>query len=129
AGALAVRLGADQGRARAVADQVRAEAGRRASALKARVDQEKQTVSAQAEALDGVQGEAKELVGRIAFRSFSAVRSQFYRLVLKADVGLVDVAWARKRARLEKIQQLAQQKAFELQQIDQDYRELLREVD
>jgi len=129
AGALAERLGADQGRARAVADQVRAEAGRRASALKARVDQEKQTVSAQAEALDGVQGEAKELVGRIAFRSFSAVRSQFYRLVLKADVGLVDVAWARKRARLEKIQQLAQQKAFELQQIDQDYRELLREVD
>jgi len=49
--------------------------------------------------------------------------------VLKADVGIVDVAWSRKRERLDKIQLLSQQKATELQQLDGDFKTLLREVD
>jgi hypothetical protein len=68
-------------------------------------------------------------VGELAFRSFRDVREQFYQLVLKADVGIVDVAWSRKRERLDKIQQLSQQKATELQQLDRDFKTLLREVD
>ena len=37
-----------------------------------------------------VSGNARSLVGRIAFDSFRRVRQQFYDLVLKADVGVVD---------------------------------------
>jgi hypothetical protein len=49
--------------------------------------------------------------------------------VLKADVGIVDVAWSRKRERLDRIQQLSQQKAGELDALDRDFKLVLREVD
>ena len=55
-------------------------------------------VVAEAKLLDGyskdvgsVSGDAQQLVGRIAYDSFRRVRRQFYDLVLKADVGVVDV--------------------------------------
>jgi hypothetical protein len=57
------------------------------------------------------------------------VRAQFYKLVLKADLGIVDVAWSRKRVRLDKIQQLSVQKAGEIEQLDREYRAIVREVD
>ena len=79
--------------------------------------------------LDGVVAASRDVIGRIAFRSFSAVRAQFYKLVLKADVGIVDVAWSRKRERLDRIQQLSQQKAGELETLDRDFKLVLREVD
>ena len=62
-------------------------------------------------------------------RALNDVRGQFYKLVLKADVGIVDVAWSRKRVRLDKIQQLSIQKAGEMEQLDREYRGLMREVE
>jgi hypothetical protein len=116
-------------RAGALKAQFAAEARRRADAVRARVAEERDLLTQQQAALDAVAGDAREVVGRIAFRSFSAVRAQFYKLVLKADVGVIDVAWSRKRERLEKIQQLAQQQTAELDVLDRDYRLVLREVD
>jgi hypothetical protein len=101
----------------------------RAGALRARIGSERRELASHAGAIDGVVQEAKSFVGELAFRSFRAVREQFYQLVLKADVGIVDVAWSRKRERLDKIQLLSQQKATELQQLDGDFKTLLREVD
>ncbi|BDG02542.1 tetratricopeptide repeat protein [Anaeromyxobacter oryzae] len=129
AGALAERLAAVRKRAEAAAARVAADATRHAGELRDRIAKEKLAIAGHAEALAAVQGDTKDLVGKIAYQSFSRVRGQFYRLVLKADVGLVDVAWARKRVRLEKIQQLSQQKGEELKQLEDDYRDLLREVD
>jgi hypothetical protein len=122
---------AEELRARAVRLKggLAAEGGQKAQALRERVGAERQALHTEVSALDAVQNEAKELVGRIAYRSFTTVRSQFYRLVLKADVGLVDVAWSRKRERLDKIQQLSVQKAAEVQLLDDEFKGLLREVD
>jgi tetratricopeptide (TPR) repeat protein len=103
------------------------EASRRAGELRDRLSSERVALAAQEVALDGVQAAAKELVGRIAVRALGDVRAQFYALVLKADVGVVDVAWSRKRVRLEKIQQLSVQKASELDQLEREYRALTRE--
>jgi tetratricopeptide (TPR) repeat protein len=129
AAALAGRADELRGRAARLKGGLAAEAAQKAQALRERIGAERQALRTEVAALDGVQGEAKDLVGRIAYRSFSAVRSQFYRLVLKADVGLVDVAWSRKRERLDKIQQLSIQKAAEVQQLDDGFKGLLREVD
>ena len=112
---------------------VKAEAARgaeaRAGALRARINAERRELALHSAAIDQVVQEAKAFVGELAFRSFRDVRDQFYQLVLKADVGIVDVAWSRKRERLDKIQQLSQQKANELQQLDRDFKTLLREAD
>jgi hypothetical protein len=127
--ALARRLDAPAARAGKAKARFAAEAKVRAEALKARVAAERDVLAQQQAALDGVNADAREVVGRIAFRSFSAVRAQFYRLVLKADVGVIDVAWSRKRERLDKIQQLAAQKSGELDTLDRDYKLVLREVE
>lgn len=127
--ALLSRLDRAALRAGDVKAQFAAQARARAEALQARVSAERSGLADQQAALDGVVGDSRDVIGRIAFRSFSAVRAQFYKLVLKADVGIVDVAWSRKRERLDRIQQLSQQKAAELDQLDRDFKLVLREVD
>ena len=127
--ALIYRLAKLRDRALAVKAGAARSAEARAGALRARIGSERKELRSQASAIDGVVAEAKTFVGELAFRSFREVREQFYQLVLKADVGIVDVAWSRKRERLDKIQQLSQQKATELQQLDRDFKNLLREVD
>jgi tetratricopeptide (TPR) repeat protein len=127
--ALIYRLAKLRERARVVKTAAARSAETRAGALRARIGSERRELQSHAGAIDGVVQEAKAFVGELAFRSFREVREQFYELVLKADVGIVDVAWSRKRERLDKIQQLSQQKATELQQLDRDFKTLLREVD
>jgi TolA-binding protein len=74
-------------------------------------------------------GEAGQLVGRIAFDSFRRVRGQFYDLVLKADVGVVDVAFTRKRDKTSDIQTTAAQKERELKTLDEEFKEVLKEAE
>ena len=123
------RLAGVRSRAREVEMAVVADATRRSAELRSQVAEQKVALAAHGGTLDGVQAVAKDLLGHIAVRSIADVRAQFYRLVLKADVGIVDVAWSRKRQRLDKIQQLAVQKDAEVDQLDRDYRALLREVE
>jgi len=99
-----------------------------AAGLRARVQSQRRLLKEYSGDLGGVQEETKSLIGRIAFKSFRDVRAQFYRLVLKADVGIIDVAWQRKRERLDRIQQLAAQKAADGAAMEQEYRSVLREV-
>ena len=127
--AIRERLAALRDRAEAARVGFAAEAARRAGELRDRVAAEQLALAGATGALDGVQAVAKELVGQIAYRSFVEVRGQFYGLVLKADVGIVDVAWSRKRQRLDKIQALSQEKAYEVELLDREYRALAREVD
>lgn len=129
ADALLDRLGRTGQRAVELKAQLAAAARARAEALQARVAADRTALGEQQATLDGMTDDARDVIGRIAFRSFSAVRAQFYRLVLKADVGIIDVAWSRKRERLERIQQLSQQKAAELDTLDRDFKLVLREVD
>jgi tetratricopeptide (TPR) repeat protein len=123
------RLAEVRTRARALKLGVAAEATRRADAVRARIGAERVALAGQEGALEGVLQGARPVLGAIAVRSIADVRGMFYRIVLKADVGIVDVAWSRKRARLEKIQALAVQKDAEVQQLDREFRSLAREVD
>jgi tetratricopeptide (TPR) repeat protein len=123
------RLADVRTRARALKLGVAAEATRRADAVRARISAERIALAGQEGALEGVLQGARDVLGTIAVRSIADVRGMFYRIVLKADVGIVDVAWSRKRARLEKIQALAVQKDAEVQQLDREFRSLAREVE
>jgi hypothetical protein len=123
------RLAEVRTRARALKLGVAAEATRRADAVRARIAAERVALAGEEGALDGVLQGARDVLGQIAARSIADVRGMFYRIVLKADVGIVDVAWSRKRARLEKIQALAVQKDEEVQQLDREFRSLAREVE
>jgi len=76
-----------------------------------------------------VSGDAEQLVGRMAYDSFRRVRRQFYDLVLKADVGVVDTAFTRKQSQTTAIQKVASQKEAELRALDADFQAVLKDVD
>ncbi len=73
--------------------------------------------------------ESRDVVGRVARGAFRAVRAQLHGMVLKADVGMLDVAWSRKRERVDRIQQISRHKAAELEALDRDFGPVLREVE
>ena len=106
-----------------------AEAASRSGALRARIEAERAALDAEAAALDSFQQGSREVLGRIALRSLAEVRDRAYRLVLEADVGLADVAWSRKRERVERIQALAAEKDAALEQLEREHRAMLREVE
>jgi TolA-binding protein len=127
--ALAVgdRLAGVGEQARALAGWITVEGRRRADALRVRLVAAQAAATEQTAQLAAVRGEARGAVGQVAFRSFGAVRQEIYGVVLRADVGLNDVAWTRKRDRMERIRKLSRQQADELKALDQKYRPALKE--
>ncbi len=71
----------------------------------------------------------RDLIGRIAYDSVGAVRRQFYDLVLRSDVGIIDVAWARKSDRSREIQKLVEEKDLQLRALERDFREVMHDPD
>jgi tetratricopeptide (TPR) repeat protein len=108
--------------------RIRGQAQVSAARLRERVEEERRRADEHAGEVDGAQRDATVVVGGVALDSFRDVRAQFYDLVLKADVGVVDVSWQRKRERLDRIQQLAGQKAGDLSSMDGEYKSVVREV-
>ena len=91
------------------------------------VAEEERLLGAHAQEVASVGGDTRNLVGRIAFDSFQRVHQQFYELVLKADVGVVDVAFTRKQDHTQEIQRLSAQKDQELRRLDSEFSEVLGE--
>jgi tetratricopeptide (TPR) repeat protein len=106
---------------------IRERVARRAQKLKDQVIHEQQLIEGYASDTASVSGETRNLVGRIAFESFKRVRQSFYDLVLKADVGVVDVAFQRKQDKTSQIQKLAAQKDHDLKSLDDEFKEVLKD--
>lgn len=114
------------GRAKGV---IRERVEKRAQKLREQVLSEQGLIETYQHESDSVTGETRNLVGRIAFDSFKRVRQSFYDLVLKADVGVVDVSFQRKQDKTGQIQKLAGQKDHELKQLDEEFKEVLKDVE
>jgi tetratricopeptide (TPR) repeat protein len=108
---------------------IRDRVAKKAEKLRQQVLLEQRLIEGYTKDTEVVTGETRNLVGRIAFDSFKRVRQTFYDLVLKADVGVVDVSFQRKQDKTSQIQKLAAQKDRELKQLDDEFREVLKDVD
>jgi tetratricopeptide (TPR) repeat protein len=102
---------------------------RRSEKFRATIQGEQALLEGYGQEVASVSGNARDLVGRIAFDSFRRVRQQFYDLVLKADVGVIDVAFTRKQDKTVSIQKLSAQKDRELKALDEEFKEVLKDVD
>ncbi len=110
-------------------DTVRARVVQKAERLKAQVLAEQTLLETYRGEAGEMTGQTRQLVGNIAYESFKRVRQSFYDLVLKADVGLVDVSFQRKQDKTTGIQQLSAQKDRELKQLDDEFKEVLQDVE
>ncbi len=69
------------------------------------------------------------MVGAITYLNFDRIRQRFSDLVLRADVGKIDVAWARREDARLRIDALTRERAREIQALDDEFRDVMDEPD
>ncbi len=71
--------------------------------------------------------DTRVLVGQVAIESFDRVGRRFHDFVLAGDVGLVDMAWARKAEKSDAIKTLALDKEKRVHDLKGDFKEVMQE--
>lgn len=79
-------------------------------------------------ALEGLETETEEVVGAVTYHNFRQVQHRFYDLVLRADVGRIDVAWARREEHRTRVEILTRERAREMRALDDEFREIMDET-
>jgi tetratricopeptide (TPR) repeat protein len=89
------------------------------------VDEETAHLASYRGALRSLEGETEDVVGAITFLNFNRVFDRYYDLVLRADVGKIDVSWAKREDRRLRIDALTRERARELQSLDDEFRDVM----
>ncbi len=118
-----------RGRVQKIRRDIRARAAAKLFALRARIGREAGTVRGYTASAAELEGGTKQLLGRIAFQSFTRVGRQFYDLMLRADVGVIDAAWTQKKDRSEAVTQLENVKRGQLRALQDQFQEVLKEIE
>jgi len=105
-------------------DDVTREAHRQIATMRRQVRSERDRVASYQSELRLLNDEAEEVVGGVAFENFSNVRKRFYDLILKADVGIIDVAWLRKEEHTTRINELTKGRLNEIRTLDDEFQEV-----
>ncbi len=74
-----------------------------------------------------LQGESEDVVGGIAYANFRKVQKRFYDLVLRGDVGVIDVAWAVREEHRTRAEMLTRERTRALQALDDEFRDIVGE--
>ena len=72
-------------------------------------------------------GETDSMLGPVAQESLEAVSSEFKTIVRKADVGIIDVAWARKQAETKKVNEVVQKQQERVRELDDEFADVLED--
>jgi hypothetical protein len=111
----------------AFSQEIEREATIRVGKLGLQVRAEKDRVAAYRKELGMMSGEAEAVVGGVAFENFLHVRQRFYDLVLRADVGIIDVVWLIKEGHTNRITKLSKARVDEIKRLDEKFKEVKTE--
>lgn len=89
---------------------------------------EKAHVLAYKEKLAGYMGESSDVGGSIVADNFKGVAQRFYNVVVRSDVGIIDVAWALKDSSTKESNRLVAERKRELKLLDDEFKEVLKEA-
>lgn len=107
------------------ADQrVTALVDQRVEGILARVREEEGRVAGYRERLSALESEASTVVGNLILRQFRNVQVQLYQIVMRADLGLVDVAWEEREEHNNRARFLAEEQNREISQINDEFSEV-----
>ena len=90
----------------------------------AQVRTEKARIKKYTGTVQGFGGDTEDLAGRIAYENFENVRQMFEGIVLKADLGLIDVAWARKEQTTSGIDGVLSERKTKLDELEDQFEPL-----
>ncbi|MBN2494758.1 MAG: tetratricopeptide repeat protein [Deltaproteobacteria bacterium] len=90
--------------------------------------EERRNLESYEAALAKLEKESEMLAGEVAYKALEEVRQRFYRLVLDADVGILDVAWGRKQSTTKKISELGRKLGAERKRLYEEFKGVLNQV-
>jgi tetratricopeptide (TPR) repeat protein len=93
--------------------------------IKAQLATEKSNISTMRGELAQHDGEARTIAGTVLGASFKNVKAKFYDIIIRTDVGNVDVAWARKEDNDDDIKRLNLSRQRDLKQLKDEFRGIL----
>jgi hypothetical protein len=64
------------------------------------------------------------VVGNLILRQFRDVQAQFYQIVMRADLGLVDVAWEQREEHNNRARMLAEEQNREISALNDEFAEV-----
>jgi hypothetical protein len=105
--------------------QLDKEVEKRIVELRGKVAAEQTKIAGYEQRLAVLDGEAKELVGKVAKRNLELVRDKIRNVVLRADVGLTEQAWEVREEELYRVRTLQTERARQEQALDDELREVL----
>ena len=91
------------------------------------IDEERKNLARYATQIDAVSNEAEAVRAGAATEALEHVREKLHDIVVRSDVGVIDVAFARKQRETEKIGRLQRAKSKELTELNQAYADLTRD--
>jgi TolA-binding protein len=95
--------------------------------IQAELNDEKAHVAIYRQQLGGYTAESADVGGGIMAESLKAVTQRFYNVVVRADVGIIDVAWALKDSSTRNDNRLVAERKRELKLLDDEFKEVLKD--
>ncbi|HWE30441.1 MAG TPA: tetratricopeptide repeat protein [Polyangia bacterium] len=92
--------------------------------LMTEVSDEKLKVAAYRQQLGGYTTESADVGGGIMAEQFKAVTTRFYNVVVRAEVGIIDVAWALKDSSTRNTNRLVAERKRELKLLDDEFKQV-----
>lgn len=121
------RCDAIQGQLDTFDHRVDAQANTRLATVNKYLASEKEELAHAGDKLNGVLDESKSLGGGLAQAMFTKVADKFYDLVVRSDVGIIDVSWGLKDQKTQSVTKLTTLRNQELKALDDDFRRVLQE--
>ena len=69
--------------------------------------------------------DSEEVVGGITLENYRNVRKRFYDLVLRSDVGVIDVGWAVREEHRMRGETLSRQRSRDLKSLEDEFRDIM----
>jgi hypothetical protein len=95
--------------------------------IRATIDEEKSKVAGYKTTLGGYEGESADVGGNVLAEGLKLVALRFYNIVVRSDVGIIDVAWALKDASTKETNRLVSERKRELKILDDEFKEVLKD--
>lgn len=119
------RLAAIEGQLQSRDAELDAAATRRVDEMLGVLAEERQNLVGYRQALASYDDEAVDVVGLVTALNFEQVHRRFYELVLEADVGRVDLAWARREDHRTRIDIMTRERARDIQALEDEFRDVM----
>lgn len=97
------------------------------SAIRSVINEEKARVAAYDTEAGEYQTKTDMVAGTVTYDGFQVVAKRFYDIVVRSDVGVIDVAWALKDAKTKQVSKLVRQRKMDLKLLDTEFKEVLKE--